>query len=297
MPKKKLGSRKTLTFEQAEGAEPLPRQLQLKKITKEFRARIWEVLVRSLNESSCSDGDLLYPKLIVTTPWLGILYDKHVRRDFALADEFTHAFSDQKEALRAIIVDGDYVQVLGFLQWLIRHQACPPDLPAEIDYVLQDVRAAYRVADSDTIIPIGSEAEAAAIKQVFIDIASTEFNGARSHLRSAAEQLTAGRFSASIRESIHAVESVARLLEPHAELSKALAKLEKTAKIHGALKSGFLSLYGYTSDEKGIRHALLEKDAPAADETDALFMMSACAAFVSYLINKARSAKLLPTKN
>ena len=73
--------------------------------------------------------------------------------------------------------------------------------------------------------------------------------------------------------------------------------MERSARIHGALKSGFLSLYGYTSDEKGIRHALLEKDAPSADETDALFMMGACASFVSYLINKARAADLLPSNN
>jgi len=63
--------------------------------------------------------------------------------------------------------------------------------------------------------------------------------------------------------------------------------------IHGAMKAAFNSLYGYTSDEQGIRHALLEAGAPAVDETDALFMMGACAAFVSYLINKARRAGLL----
>jgi hypothetical protein len=32
------------------------------------------------------------------------------------------------------------------------------------------------------------------------------------------------------------------------------------------------------------------------DETDALFMIGACAAFVSYLINKAQSAGLLNSK-
>jgi hypothetical protein len=55
------------------------------------------------------------------------------------------------------------------------------------------------------------------------------------------------------------------------------------------MKKGFLALYGYTSNEQGIRHALLEAGAPAVDETDALFMIGACAAFVSYMINKART--------
>jgi hypothetical protein len=51
-----------------------------------------------------------------------------------------------------------------------------------------------------------------------------------------------------------------------------------------------------TSDEKGIRHPLLDDGTAKVDETDALFMLGACAAFVSYLINKARSAKLLDGK-
>jgi hypothetical protein len=58
------------------------------------------------------------------------------------------------------------------------------------------------------------------------------------------------------------------------------------------MKSGFTKLYAYTSDEGGIRHALLE-NAAKVDEADALFMLGACAAFVSYLINKARSSGLL----
>jgi hypothetical protein len=59
------------------------------------------------------------------------------------------------------------------------------------------------------------------------------------------------------------------------------------------MKNGFISLYAYTSDEKSIRHALLDDSTAKVDEADALFMFGACAAFVSYLINKARSNGLL----
>ncbi|MDT4737073.1 hypothetical protein [Bradyrhizobium sp. WYCCWR 12699] len=82
-------------------------------------------------------------------------------------------------------------------------------------------------------------------------------------------------------------------LDPSADiLSKALKKLEHKISIHTAMKSGFSSLYGYTNDEGGIRHALLE-DAAKVDEADALFMLGACAAFVSYVLNKARSTGLI----
>jgi hypothetical protein len=56
--------------------------------------------------------------------------------------------------------------------------------------------------------------------------------------------------------------------------------------LHPALKSGFSSLYGYTNSEKGIRHALTEGDNANVGQDEALFMFSACTAFVAYLARK-----------
>jgi hypothetical protein len=189
--------------------------------------------------------------------------------------------------LKPLIMAGSYVQVLGFLQLVIRHRECPQNFADAINACLEVAHVAYRVVD-ETIVRIGSEAEIEAIKRSFVDLAKTEFGGARAHPRSAAEELTAGHYAGSVRESIHAVESVARVLEPSADLANALRDLEKSTTIHPAMKRGFLALYGYTGDKQGIRHAMLEANQPAVDETDALFMIGACAAFVSYMINKAR---------
>jgi threonine/homoserine efflux transporter RhtA len=41
---------------------------------------------------------------------------------------------------------------------------------------------------------------------------------------------------------------------------------------------------------------LLQASAPKVDETGVLFMLGACASFVSYLINKARAAGILHTR-
>jgi hypothetical protein len=55
--------------------------------------------------------------------------------------------------------------------------------------------------------------------------------------------------------------------------------------MHRALKASFKSLYGYTSDENGIRHALLEESNIGYEE--AAFMLVACSAFASFLIAKS----------
>jgi hypothetical protein len=178
----------------------------------------------------------------------------------------------------------------------VGYSGCP-GFPRLIEAALKQGRAAYRLVDGDTIFPIGSEAEGATVERALADVSAAEFHGARTHLRNAADELTAGRFADSVRQSIHAVESVAEVLESTGSLSGALAKLESSASIHGGMKKAFLALYGYTSDEQGIRHALHDAGAPDVDETDALFMIGACAAFVSYLINKARTAGLLDKRS
>jgi hypothetical protein len=187
----------------------------------------------------------------------------------------------------------DFVRVLGFVQWYLRH-ARNSGLESRIDEALKKSGAAYALFDGDTMVPIGSDAERETLKAAFADTAGSEFEGARAHLRNAGSNLTAGNYAASVRESIQAVESVARVLEPSAKtLAPALAKLEKSMRIHHNLQAGFGQLYNFTSDEKGIRHPLLDKPEAQVDEADALYMLGACAAFVSYLINKARQAGLL----
>lgn len=182
--------------------------------------------------------------------------------------------------------------VLGFFDWLLTGVGRPPIRADEIDAILVHCRSAYRVIDG-SICFAGTDEEVETLKRAFADLSAAGFNGARAHLREAAKRLTNGDWSDSIRESIHAVEAVAVLIEPKATtLGDALKLIEKKKTIHPALKTGFQNIYGFTSDEKGIRHSLLDKEASEVEEADALFMIGACAAFVSYLLSKARAAGL-----
>ena len=67
-------------------------------------------------------------------------------------------------------------------------------------------------------------------------------------------------------------------------LGQALKEIEKTHKIPGSLKTAFSALYGYTSDEGGIRHSLLETGV-TIDIEESRFMLVAGSAFVTYLLN------------
>lgn len=128
-------------------------------------------------------------------------------------------------------------------------------------------------------------------REVWNTIRGTGMEGADTHLGNAAEHIRAGRHAEAVKDSILAVESVARSIDPKAgkTLEPALRSLEERGVIqHRALKQAFSALYGYANDEQGIRHALIEKVSPAVGMDESMFMLGACASFAAYLANKHR---------
>ncbi len=60
--------------------------------------------------------------------------------------------------------------------------------------------------------------------------------------------------------------------------------------MHNALRKGLSSLYGYTSDAQGIRHAMMDED--DLSFIDAKFMLVACSAFVNFMIGKSADGEI-----
>ncbi|UWU87920.1 hypothetical protein N2605_16210 [Bradyrhizobium yuanmingense] len=285
-----IARRKKLTFAQAEGTEPLPTQLKRTEVSQELRSVLWNYIYNELNRTARNEM-FSY----VGDPWKGALKNLHVFFHHKPADEFDPSFHRAADVAKAAVLNSSWDKFYGWIQHLLRVKPTP-GFPDTINKILIYSRSPYRVIDKEVLCPIGSDAEAATLTRAFEDLTEAKgLVGGREHLRTAANELSAGRFADSVRESMHAVESVVRVLEPSGEFAKALGKLEGSTNIHGALKKGFLAIYGFSSDEQGIRHPLLDKAAPDVDEADAIFMIGACSAFISYLINKARTAGLLNT--
>ena len=285
--------RRGLTFAQAEGVEPLPTQLVLGELSQPLRVRLSKVLLESLN-TDCQSDSVGYGDSWVGGRWGRILYDKHILFDHKFPDEYSNKFRFQYDQLSLLLKTGSYIDVLGCIQFILQHSSCPYQLDDRVGWALRSAQAAYRVIEGGLIVPTASEAEAHAVSRAFADLKGNEFNGARHHLGEAAKLLTAGSWADSVRESIHAVEAIAKLLEPsESTLGAALGKLAKAQHVHAALKEGLSKLYGYTNDEEGIRHALLADGDAQVDEVDAHYMFGACASFVTYLIGKGRASKLI----
>jgi len=284
--------RHSVTFAQAEGAVPLPAPLKPKELSLELRNRLWVTLYSKLKENSRTSSAFYGRRLV--EPWSNYMMAVHVVHFVKPIDEFSADFDEWVEVLKKIIFNGDYVDVLGLLQFMVRLHGPTDNFVGAVDAALKYFKAAYTLVDGRTFFPVASSEEGEAVIRALDALARAEYGGARAHLMKAGELFNAGDNAGAVRESIHAVEALARSMEPTATtLGPALTKLEKAGKLHPALKSAFSSLYGYTSDEEGVRHALVEKEAPAVEPAEALFMIGACASFTTYLIGKGQAAGIL----
>lgn len=194
------------------------------------------------------------------------------------------------QVFKPIFLSRDINEVFDLLIRIMRNEKCPKEYIDNVSKIFKDTRLAYFVLTDApvTILPLATEQEGESIINAINDVDSLGMSGAKEHLRGASEAINRREWAESIRQSINAVESVARQLDPNAskELRFALKTLRENHELHPALEQAFKNLYGYTSDEEGIRHALLEDSTAKVGSEEAIFMLGACASFVTYLCSK-----------
>lgn len=195
-----------------------------------------------------------------------------------------------------VFVNAPYNEVLDLIyyicNWLVTHATTDE---MQIAYsVFNDLfereYVGYRFVNGQ-IVAITNQQEIFEIEQA----CSNPYDGVCAHIKKATGFLGDREhkdYKNCIKESICAVESICQIVigDPHATLGQALKRLEDYGIIiHPSLKSAFAKLYGYTSDEGGIRHSegLFESD---VNFEEARFMLVSCSAFVNYLISKNKES-------
>ena len=203
--------------------------------------------------------------------------------------------------IRHLIMREEGHEILTVLESILRFPGIPEDWTENIKQCFEF--APYTIDESSEpicIIPTTSREMKESVERSLANINQSELTGAKSHFYSAAQALNNNNFSDSVRESIHAVEAAARTIAPESpkSFSAALNTLEQKGMLkHGALEDAFGKLYGYTSDEEGIRHSLTDSEAANVGFDEAIFMYGACVSFVDYLVSKQRQLEEVNTGN
>lgn len=180
----------------------------------------------------------------------------------------------------------DSCEYCGYTEWF-------RNATTDINIMLEQEKSGYRLLN-DKFVNIISDEELQEINKII----DSPYQAVKIHINKALALYSDRKkpdYENSIKESISAVESLCCIITgatgSQATLGSTLKKLEKDGGvvIHGAMKTAFEKLYGYTSDSDGIRHGGIDfANAPAED---AKYMLVSCSAFINYLIEKQSKIK------
>ena len=158
-------------------------------------------------------------------------------------------------------------------------------LQAAWNRLFEEEGVGYRFYDGE-ISPILERDQADAIYGASKD--SNVSSGARHHIRTALDLLRPGEGGAVdaarvVREAISACEAQARftLGDDRITLGQATKKIAANKNSHSAFVDGISKLYGWTSDEAGIRHAS-DGTPVSLNTSDAIFFLTIASAFVTW---------------
>lgn len=271
-----------LPFGQRMGVVAAP-QVGLQEVPSELRIALWNIFQGWIfSNSTVPDGAT---KLFGHIGWG--------------ADEISYSIHDNKARLKAWFLDTEWYKVYDFVEWL-------PDLLADVwdprygglnenrfrnEYleqlgrVLEKYGAPYRLR-SGQLIPITDPAELAEI----VKATQTRFQAARDHIAQATRLLSLKPqpdYRNCIKESVSAVESVLKEATG-LNMNNIVALLNEFERayppaFHQAFRNAVSALYGWTSADTGIRHAIFG-DAAEITHADARFMLVTCSAFVNLLV-------------
>ena len=258
--------------------------IQLNSIDTPLRNAIWNVLKlcvwdRGHPYSEMSDSDNEFIQSISTNIWFDYL-----KRPLEEIDE---EWRFVLKRLRNLYSDFKWYEVYNFVEFIANELKgnTRNTFVTLCNNALESEMSAYRIV-GNSVVRITDTQEIEEIDRA----RESSSNAVKTHLDRALQMLSDRKspdYRNSIKESISAVESlVSKTVGEKGTLGQLIKKLEGDAKLHPALQAAFSSLYGFTSDGGGIRHALMEAENVGFEE--AKFMLVVCSAFVNFVQTKVK---------
>jgi len=267
-------------FSRQQGFVPVRSVSQVNDLDKDTRTDIWNYLSPIINRKiRAGDKSIEY---VLKDIWTGYL-----RQD---VDSFT--WSHAMNQLKLIVQSGEWFYVMDILQLFWKSfssYSAEETRTKAINDIFERNLVGFRIVKG-SIIPVADQAELTEINEA---IDSSPVSASREHLNNAVNELSkrpSANYKSVLLESIQAVEAAVKDFTEKKDPSQAFKDL-KTMVVdnHPALFEGWNNLYGFTSDDKGIRHALKDDSIPA-DEPLAIYFLVICSGFINYLAKlKAKS--------
>jgi len=280
-------------FSQRKGIRPLSKALQKEMMDDELRNSLWNGLHDVLWKKWSPTEFMGFPTedAKVVERVVHLIWKDHFKLPVDEKPKFKPGYpGSAHESIRKYFFEGKWWQVYDLIEFIIKMGVLPNEWRARLTKIMNDVmqneNSAYRIVGNE-VVEITDEHEIEAVESAL----DKRNEAIRTHLSQALALLSERKcpdYRNSIKESISAVESACQLFAGKSKgtLGDCLKEIKKQRFIHPAFEQALSKLYGYTSDEGGIRHALTD-ESYTPSFSDAKFMLVACAAFVNLMWGKA----------
>ncbi|TDN41453.1 hypothetical protein EDF64_12028 [Curtobacterium flaccumfaciens] len=278
------------SFSERNGFTPSRTIVQLNDLDSDTRTRIWNVVhivvVKQFNENGLWEEE----EHLLDNLWVNFLRQPvderpstgnawRILKGNLTASEFPRVM-DLLEAL---------VSVLPNLVKRTTMQNVAQALVTLLNETFEEYLVGYRFVGK-LIMQIDSAEEVAAIEGALTE--AKPLAVAHQHLSQALAHLVdrgTPDYRNVIKESVQAVESAAITLTGETKFSAAVRALPDVGlPSHRALLSSWEKMYGWASDEDGLRHG--GEKIIVVDQALAKYVFGISASFVAYLVEKARQA-------
>lgn len=272
-------------FSQRKGFSPIIKEIQIDDINPDLKNSLWNVFYKRIfciyDQERKSEILTFQRKNLYIDNFTDFLWNNYFHWPLNLMPTNR---SDQLNAIYKKFKSMAWFEIYDFTEFFLNYWQ-DDEISDEINNILSVNLSGYRYIEG-IIAQINNEEEIQVLEEALtLDL----YPAVSLHLKRALELMSDRQkpdYRNSIKESISAIESLLQEItgDHKATLGKALDKIEtqgKKIKIHPALRSAYSSLYGYTSDEGGIRHAMM--DEPTLYAEDAKFFLFLCSSFINYI--------------
>jgi len=278
------------TFSQRTGLVPKRQELQLHDMDARLRSALWNVLCRA----GIHDADAWASEIV------DLIWSLNMGRPLDEAPERQWRAGWIKQRF----TEGAWYEVYDALEAAVETARRPwsqapvsyNDLCRAFNQMLRIEGSAYGVIDGK-VTPIVDPIQLEAADGALARTNQLGLEAPHAHLRKAnafLAQRPDPDCANAIKEALTAVESLCSTLtgERHRGLKPGLDELrQRGVALHGALKKGLENLYGWASDDPGIRHG--GPAAPSVELAEARLAVVVCSSVVTFVVEKARTAGLL----
>jgi len=270
-----------------------------KGMTEELRTRLWNIyydIVTSYLRSCKQEGNDLIEEYAPS--WKeGLFYESFIRP--LIGDYFgipLHKLGGKSETfintiLSEIFFNSQWFQVYDLLELLAgtlknNNLHLFEEFQKQINNALKEKFAPYRMLDGK-ITPLKDELEVESVISA-LEKTRDKFHSVYEHLSKALSLFSDRKspdYSNTIKESISAVDSLLKIVCNNKKtLAQNIKKVCEKLNLHPAFCQAIEKLYGWSSDDKGIRHGKSPGESDPL-QAEAKFVLIAATAFINYLLD------------